>query len=108
MGYYSSFTLGTRIPPAPTHAKIMEDLRGQFEEANFALDAAGAAEESSKWYDHEENLKEFSRQYPSVVFVLQGEGEENEDMWIKYFKNGKMQKAEAQITLEDYDENKLT
>jgi hypothetical protein len=60
-----------------------------------------------KWYDHEEEMYRFSKEYPNVVFELSGKGEKNHDLWKKYFKNGKMQMSEAIITYEPFDESKL-
>lgn len=52
-----------------------------------------------KWYAHEADMKVFSKKYPEVVFVLEGKGEEPGDLWKKYFKNGKMQAAYAEIVI---------
>lgn len=64
-------------------------------------------EESVKWYDHEKDMRDFSRKYPEVVFELSGEGEENGDIWKAYFKNGKMQRCKAIITFDSFDEAKM-
>jgi hypothetical protein len=34
-------------------------------------------------------------------------GEEGGDMWKRYYKNGKVQVANAKITYDEYDETKL-
>lgn len=60
-----------------------------------------------QWYEHDEDMREFSKLYPNTVFVLHGEGKENEDIWYKYYKNGKVQEEKAQITFGEFDENKL-
>ncbi|TXK69930.1 hypothetical protein [Bacillus amyloliquefaciens] len=60
-----------------------------------------------KWYGHEEDVREVSRQFPDVLITLTGEGEDNGDMWRKYFKGGKMQACHAKITFDDYDEKEL-
>jgi hypothetical protein len=48
-----------------------------------------------------------SLQFPDLIFQLKGEGEEPEDIWIKYYKNGKVQVCYAKITFDEYDETKL-
>lgn len=63
--------------------------------------------EEVKWYDHEEDMKAFSRKFPAVLFTLNGEGEESGDVWVKYFKNGKMQASKAEIKLAAFDPAKL-
>lgn len=60
-----------------------------------------------KWYDCEKDMKKFSKKYPNTTFLVDGEGEENGDIWKAYFKNGKMFKTKAIITFEEFDESKL-
>jgi hypothetical protein len=60
-----------------------------------------------KWYRHETDMKSLSRHFPALIFMLEGEGEETKDLWIKYFKNGKMQACPGKITYDEYDPNKL-
>ena len=59
------------------------------------------------WYDHEEDMKELSKKFPDVVFDLFGDGEESEDRWHKYFKNGRMQYCPCRFEFDPYDESKL-
>lgn len=63
--------------------------------------------EEAKWYDHEEHMRAFSKRWPGILFTLEGEGEDNEDIWKKYFLNGKCQVAKAVITMEAFDRAKL-
>ena len=60
-----------------------------------------------KWYEHEVEMKDFSSMFPTALFVLTGEGEEPGDLWIKYFKDGKMQECRGIIIYLPYDERKL-
>jgi len=64
--------------------------------------------DQTKWYEHENDMKAVSKEYPDVIFKLEGEGGNSlYDIWVKYFVNGKMQTAEAKITFDDFDEKKL-
>jgi hypothetical protein len=63
--------------------------------------------ENCKWYDHTEDMLKISKEYPEFIFKLRGEGEENGDMWVKYYKNGRYQTCEAEIFYPPFDESKL-
>lgn len=60
-----------------------------------------------KWYDNEEDMRLLSKEFPDILFKLHGKGEDNEDIWDKYFINGKMQHCPAKIVYEPFDKNKL-
>ena len=64
-------------------------------------------DDTDKWYSHEVDIKAFSLDYPEVLITLEGKGEDNEDMWVKYFKNGLMQHSPAYIIYEPYAEGLL-
>jgi hypothetical protein len=60
-----------------------------------------------KWYEWEENMREYSKEYPAVVFELSGEGDESGDIWRCYFWNGKKQYCQARIVFDEFDEEQL-
>ena len=60
-----------------------------------------------KWYDHVDNMTTYSKQHPTVVFKLSGEGEESGDIWTEYYCNGKMQREKAEIVVGVFDKSKL-
>jgi hypothetical protein len=64
-------------------------------------------QDSIKWYSCDNDMLEFSKKHPDITFCMYGEGEENKDIWYAYFKNGKMFKAKAVITFEEFTEDKL-
>jgi hypothetical protein len=92
--------------PAPL-LEVIKQLRESNDEAQYSLDADGSSEDSSKWYQHEEELREFSKLHPGILFTLHGEGAENEDIWNKYFYAGKCQVAKAKISIAEFDFKKL-
>lgn len=64
-------------------------------------------DDSYKWYDHEQHMREYSKQHPNTLFKLIGDGEENGDMWHEYYFNGKMQRVDVEIIFADFNEDKL-
>ena len=61
-------------------------------------------EHEAKWYDHENDLKELSINYPLIFFRLYGIGENWGDFWVKYFKNGKMTKLDCILSPDNKEE----
>ena len=97
MGYYTTYSLS--VLSGDDTINHQKQIIEQFPDADFEME--------TKWYDSDANMKEYSLQYPETVFLLEGEGEENDDVWKKNFKNGKMQECYAIITFDEYDETKL-
>lgn len=100
MGYYTKYTLTSDTRSIEDAAE--SDL---YEISGYQMEFGW--NDSCKWYNHEKDMKELSKKYPNVLFKVQGEGEESGDLWVKYFKNGKMQHCEVEITYEPFDESKL-
>lgn len=101
MGYLTRFTL---------ELAGEVDYNFDYEEAigkHSGYDSSWIFEDCVKWYEHEEEMLSFSKLHPKVIFCLSGEGEESDDQWHKYFKDGKMQTCRAKITFDPYDESKL-
>lgn len=107
MEYATSYGLEIKELKADSNEAIIDNLRKASEGAKYAIDENGETEESSKWYDHEKDLIEFSKRYPSKVFILSGEGEETGDIWKSYFVNGKVQTEKAEIQVAKFDPAKL-
>lgn len=106
MGYYTKYSLDIKYNNIK-ESDIITHLKGDCDEAGWALTEFGETEDSTKWYDHENDFKEFSKKYPTLLFILNGVGEEYGDTWIKYFQNGKMQECKAKITFDEFDLEKL-
>jgi len=111
MGYYTNYTMqvsdkGDEIEDYITERRDRDD---DFFYALSCYDVDGywQSEEPAKWYDHQKEVAELSKKFPYVLFTLHGEGEESGDIWIKYFKNGKVQICTAIIVFDEFDESKL-
>lgn len=60
-----------------------------------------------KWYEHHEHMIKISKQWPDVIFELDGSGEDSSDIWRTYYHNGKSQHSPGKIIFDEFDENKL-
>jgi hypothetical protein len=107
MGYYTEYSLYIEAKTDIDAKFIMHNLFEDEDYARMALEEDGSTGEACKWYDHEIDLISFSLKYPDVIFKLMGDGEESNDLWVKYFKNGKIQKCKGIINYEPFDESKL-
>lgn len=87
--------------------KIIQELLEFSDEAKYAFDEQGDCIDQVKWYEHKEELRKFSKLHPKVVFKLYGVGEENQEMWHKYFSNGLMQYCPVIIKFDKFNKTKL-
>lgn len=94
MGYYTSYSLevenGTK--------EIREALTKR-----FGIDDSGEMGDECKWYDHEEDMIGFSREFPDAIFHLRGVGENSADIWEKDFKGGRVQVRRAKMVIPPYN-----
>ena len=81
----------------------LERIKEYSNNYNFELESS----DETKWYEHEDEMKELSKIFPNTLFKLHGEGEENGDIWDKYFLNGKIQECYAKLTIDPFDKDKL-
>lgn len=112
MGYITTYSL--RIKNDANDNELTEEMAQKLMEIEpdyFPnIDCITDLEDASlycKWYDHEQDMLELSKSFPETLFILEGDGEESEDIWIKYFQAGKMQVAYGIITFEEFNPDKL-
>jgi hypothetical protein len=85
MGYYTRYQVSVvdgLEATFPDHEKNLGELTGY---------GPSMFEETIKWYSFEEDMRAYSKTYPQLVFRLSGRGEEDNDVWVKWFKDGEMQ-----------------
>jgi hypothetical protein len=100
MGYLTEYTLSIHTPgvDGPGVLSIFKQLKEYSEEAAYCLCDDGSTKQSGKWYDHEEDMLDLSKDYPNLIFLLEGSGEDEADLWRKFFKNGDMVVNKAEVT----------
>ena len=54
-----------------------------------------------KWYNWESDMKELAEEYPNIHFTLEGEGEEQGDIWMADFWGNKYCERYAKIIMPD-------
>lgn len=100
MGYATDFEFDNEM--TKEHCEALHEI------AEYCFDESdNGCLYSAKWYEHEEDMLKFSKLFPDELFTLSGNGEEDTDIWRKYFKNGKCQVALASITYDEFDEKLL-
>jgi hypothetical protein len=60
-----------------------------------------------RWYEHTKDMQVLSKKYPGFLFILHGEGEQNDDIWTEYHLNGKVQVAKAKVVIAEFEESSL-
>lgn len=55
------------------------------------------------WYNSQQDLCILSQAFPAFLFTLTGRGENPDDLWQRYFKNGRVQHEPAIITFSPPD-----
>lgn len=89
------------------------DHRADVAAASKFFNGCGWPEEACSWYDHDKDMRAYSRAHPGVVFVLDGDGEEVGDVWRKWYRGGqvrewKLPKLERPMSpLQPFDEEAL-
>lgn len=85
---------------------VIKEICDTYRDAKYVLDDNGQPNESGRWDTTE--LIEFSKRYPDLLFKLEVEGRDNEDLWHLYVNNGKSQKCKAKIKYPKFKLAKLS
>lgn len=103
MGYYTDFKLSVE-GNGPVYDKFMQEIEGiRVARGNYDLEMPKLLNgyyQEMKWYEHEEDMKTLSLEWPNLLFILEGDGENRGDVWKAWFRNGLMHKMEAKIVFE--------
>ena len=104
MGYYTDFSITYDTEDEAIEKALLDKLSNYITEEDIFY----SIQFNAKWYSFEQDMKEISSLFPDILFTVEGNGDEQDDIWIAYFKYGKMQMEQAKITFGEFDENKLS
>jgi hypothetical protein len=110
MGYYTQFSFEYE-PWKNCSDEEYKRFEEYIQEKNIDGGYASLSEvdewDSCKWYEHTSEMKAISAKFPHVLMILGGKGEEPGDIWKKYYLNGKVQIALAEIVIPAFSEKLL-
>ena len=66
------------------------------------LDFDGIVER--KWYEEQEDMSAFSRQFPTAIFTVHCTGENPGDIWEHRYLNGRIQRREMGLFWGDWED----
>lgn len=101
MGYYTSFEINV------TGTEDFETIHSTIEQvSDYSFDQYPHTKSMSscdtyKWYSWQDDMKEVSKRFPNSLFIVNGLGEEDGDIWRCYFRRGKMDHINAEIVFRD-------
>ena len=107
MGYLTNYTLdcydnransfdisfATELGKALTAA--LHEIDPDYFDDDF--DLTNLSYQEWKWYDHDEDMVKLSLRFPDYTFILEGEGEENGDLWRAIYHDGQMEELNVKI-----------
>ena len=120
MGYYTSFYLTVTDPKSSSIYKVVgretelaiakklceisnefdpSDINEYVEKSQYPLFEL-ISSDMNKWYDHYDEMIILSKEFPSLYFELDGQGEDHDDLWKEYFHNGEGMHSDAKITFD--------
>lgn len=108
MGYYTYYNLDVMnsekftpeqlINASKALAKIMdEESYADVDSLPVGNPFLWLSDDSMKWYEHDDDMIKLSKEFPEMTFRLFGEGEDHEDMWVAYYRDGRASTCYAHI-----------
>lgn len=108
MGYYTSYVVDVSSIPEEKVDAVYKHLSNL--DVFDTLDAYKNTINGysySKWYEWENDMLSLSEEFPDVFIEIEGDGEDSDDFWKCYIKDGAQQLCPATITYEQYDPKKM-
>lgn len=89
MGYYTTYTVVSDCKDNNRNDKFFNrliQLSGYEFDYNYGNKQAEIRQ--VKWYTSNADMKELSKEFCDILFTVYGNGEDDDDLWVAYYKNG--------------------
>lgn len=105
MGYCTDFCLEVEDVSPDVENAICEEIKNLniFQDGDYIYGWGGYV----SWYSCDEDMVALSKRFPGVLFTLTGHGDNADDIWRTFYKDGLLQTDCADIIYKDFDETKL-
>ena len=97
MGYYTLYTITVSDANGDDEAII-----SRLSEISCYDLKVGEQSDIIKWYTNEADVTAVSKEFPHATIYIEGEGEENGDLWKAKAKAGEYQRVKARIVFDDF------
>jgi len=97
MGYYTKFDLSI----LNDNNYLLDEILDNNEDLQYYLN------EKCKWYERRHDMIKISLNHKDKIFRLEGKGEEDDDLWVEFYKNGEYRYFKSKIVIihKEYDED---
>ena len=118
MPYTTRYHIGWNKPTGPTIEEVSKELaqrvqKGQ--EDDMSAYSPGCWETilegdvNTTWFNHQMDMATIvSQKWPETRFRLQGQGDDDNDVWAEFFLGGKVQRVLGETRFPEFDPDKLT
>jgi hypothetical protein len=89
MGYYTDYEISAQGEHADEAVTFLTEVCAGYDNWD------DGCLQDAKWYDWNLDLKKASLEYPEVLFILDGIGEESPDIWRAWALDGRVEKVVA-------------
>lgn len=105
MGYYTNYEINATGFDDEEQAEFFEfkfKKKFKYGTTHVANDIFIYAAYEVKWYSWEQDLKEFSRSFPTIIIEVNGKGEEIYDIWKARILNGESEIIKTEIVYPEF------
>ena len=107
MGYDTAYSVEIENVPEKSMTQLYDRIEGFLEDIWEQNSTTLSGSYYGRGYDWERDLIQVSSEFPEVFITVDGDGEESDDIWRAFIKDGAIQFAAARIVYDEYDPAKM-